>query len=155
MALDNNNTEENSRERIDSMDKKKKALRLLSKEMCERRNANLQKKDYIVTLHHRGMMMFGDEDGSRMAPDTFGQHRVMSLAEIGVLLTKGLTYWTHPDLSNPNVNNEDIPHDEKKWGTYEDIVIEPLAEHLEKSYVESSKMGYFETNRRIQNGEFD
>jgi hypothetical protein len=58
-------------------------------------------------------------------------------------------FWEHPDLLDDRSNAEEIPHEEKKWGRYSNIVIEPLSAELEKSYLKASDEGFFKTHRQI------
>ena len=50
-------------------------------------------------------------------------------------------------------NAEEIPFEEKKWGRYEEVIIEPFTEELEKSYVAGSKDGFFKMQRHFHDYE--
>ena len=65
-------------------------------------------------------------------------------------------FWIHDSLTKGKKLTkkliDNIPYEEKKWGIYRDIVIEPLSENLEKSYLEGVEKGFFESWRHIRDG---
>ena len=108
---------------------------------------SLNRKDYLLTVYQRGDegMSFGNLD-RQVLPKRFWT--ACSLNEIGEYIEMMKTgFWTHPDMDNPKVNHDDIPYDEKKFGQYYNLTIEPLDEQLEKEYMKASEDGFFEMQR--------
>ena len=63
-------------------------------------------------------------------------------------------FWGHEEgLSKKEI--KDYPYEKKKWGRNWNVVIEPLSEEMEKDYIGSSKLGFFESWRRIHQSESD
>ncbi len=63
-------------------------------------------------------------------------------------------FWLHEKgLSKKEIKN--YPYEKKKWGKYWNVVIEPLSEEMEKSYLDGSKKGFFESWRRIHKRDMD
>ena len=61
-------------------------------------------------------------------------------------------FWEHDEgLSKKEI--KDYPYEKKKWGINWNVIIEPLSEEMEKSYLSASKEGFFESWRMIQEGE--
>ena len=112
----------------------------------------LKRKDYILTILQTGDVDMSSGDPNRQA-DTRRFWTACSLEEISEYIDKMKTsWWSHPDLKKGSkVKEKDIPFEEKKWGIYTYIKIEPLSEELEKSYVNASKEGFFETHRQHNN----
>ena len=110
----------------------------------------LESKDYILTVYQTGCRVVSDDDSNRQVdPRRF--YVVCSLSEIPDYISKMQgSWWTHPDLHNPEVNAEDIPFEEKQWGVYRDIRIEPLNAEFEKSYLEASASKFFKTWRQVK-----
>jgi hypothetical protein len=123
------------------------------KELCERygleeraeRKENLERKDYILTIHQSPDPFMGRADNSRMV-EYRRYWKPASLIEVQEEIeTMKRGFYTHPDLDpNSGVNRADIPHEEKKWGIIHDMTIEPLSEEKEKDYLSASKSGFFE-----------
>jgi hypothetical protein len=115
---------------------------------------NLKEKNYIITAYLEGDMNFSFGDPNRMVgPRRF--YAVVSLEEIpDYIKWMKEPFWIHEShtedkkLTKKEIKN--IPFDEKKWGIYSDIRIEPLSENLEKSYLEAVEKGFFETWRNIR-----
>ena len=129
---------------IQSMDKYFSRIRKQRDEI----DGRLDRKDYILTVTESGdEAMSSGEHERKVFPNWFWT--TCSLREIPDYITKMQTsWWKHPDLKKGSkVKAKDIPFDEKKWGIYNNIVIEPLSEELEKSYLEASKDGYFKLHR--------
>ena len=67
-----------------------------------------------------------------------------------------LSSWIHESLTKGNKLTKkeikNIPYEEKKWGIYRDIVIEPLSEDMQKSYLDGVEKGFFESWRHIRDG---
>ena len=114
----------------------------------------LKKKDYLLTVNQTGDKMMSGGDGKRQAP-TIQMRFACSLEEIPEYIKfMKVSWWQHEDLKKGSkVNPKDIPYEEKRWGIYSDILIEPLSKELEKSYLDASKEGIFETHRLIRNHE--
>ena len=113
-------------------------------------NKQLDRKDYILTVTEIGdEAMSSGEHKRKVFPNWFWT--TCSLREIPDYIAKMQgSWWQHPDLKKGSkVKAKDIPFDEKKWGLYNSIVIQPLTEELEKSYVKASKEGYFKLHREM------
>ena len=115
----------------------------------EARDKRLNQKDYLITATTTGCehMSFGKSE-RKIFPQLY--RVTVSLNEIEEyirMMKRG--FWEHPDLLDDRSNAEEIPHEEKKWGRYSNIVIEPLSEELEKSYLKASDEGFFKTHRQI------
>ena len=112
-------------------------------------NKQLKKKDYILTVYETGdeMMSFGELD-KQIFPRRF--YVVCSLEEIPEYINyMKRPFWEHEKgLSKKEIKN--YPYEKKKWGRYWNVIIEPLSEEKEKSYLSASKEGFFETWRSIQ-----
>lgn len=115
----------------------------------EARDKRLNQKDYLITATTTGCehMSFGKSE-RKIFPQLY--RVTVSLNEIEEyirMMKRG--FWEHPDLLDDRSNAEEIPHEEKKWGRYSNIVIEPLSAELEKSYLKASDEGFFKTHRQI------
>jgi hypothetical protein len=115
----------------------------------EARDKRLNQKDYLITATTTGCehMSFG-KSKRKIFPQLY--RVTVSLNEIEEyirMMKRG--FWEHPDLLDDRSNAEEIPHEEKKWGRYSNIVIEPLSAELEKSYLKASDEGFFKTHRQI------
>jgi hypothetical protein len=114
----------------------------------------LKKKDYVLTVYTTGDPLMSSGDYERQCvPDR--SWTPCSLEEIPDYIKKMQTgFWTHPDLrKGSGVKPEDIPHKEKQWGIYYNIIIEPMSEELEKSYLDASEKGFFKSWRTISEEE--
>ena len=109
----------------------------------------LKKKDYVLTVYQTGDESLGSGDPKNMV-DIRRFYAVCSLEEIPDYIKSMKTpFWTHDKgLSKKEIEN--YPYEEKKWGKYRNIIIEPLSEELEKSYLGASKKGFFKSWRSIQ-----
>ena len=137
--------------------KNKKDLKEIDKKIdkqCDEINERLKKKDYVLTVYETGdeIMSNGDHE-KQIFPNRF--YAVCSLEEIPDYIKKMQTpFWTHEKgLSKKEIEN--YPYEEKKWGKYRNVIIEPLSEELEKSYLGASKKGFFKSWRRIHQSESD
>ena len=115
----------------------------------EARDKRLNQKDYLITATTTGCehMSLGKSE-RKIFPQLY--RATVSLNEIEEyirMMKRG--FWEHPDLLDDRSNAEEIPHEEKKWGRYSNIVIEPLSAELEKSYLKASDEGFFKTHRQI------
>ena len=113
----------------------------------------LKKKDYLLTVYQTGDPLMSSGDHTRqVTPKRF--YTTVSLGEMNDYITyMKQPFWTHPDLENPKVKEKDIPFEEKKWGIYWNIVVEPLSEELEKDYLSASAKGFFKSHRMISEKE--
>jgi|TARA_X000001036_G_C20532089_1_gene746657 hypothetical protein len=113
------------------------------------RDKRLNQKDYLITATTTGCehMSFGKSERKVFPNQYYATVSLNEIEEYIGMMKRG--FWEHPDLLDDKSNAEEIPHEEKKWGRYSNIVIEPLSEELEKSYLEASKEGFFKTHRQI------
>ena len=121
------------------------------KEQMEEINEQLKKKDYLLTLYQIGdELMSSGEDERQVEPRRF--YQVCSLEEIPEYIKSMKTpFWRHEKgLSKKEIKN--YPFDDKKWGRYWDVVIEPLSKDLEEDYLKGVKQGFFEDWRRFRDG---
>jgi hypothetical protein len=114
---------------------------------------NLKEKNYLITAYLEGDMYCSFGDPNRMVGSR-RYYAVVSLEEIPDYIKRlNQPFWNHEsytkDKKLTKKEIENIPFDEKKWGIYSDIRIEPLSEDLENSYLESVENGFFETLRNI------
>ena len=117
-------------------------------------NKRLKKKDYILTVYQTGERMLSHGDPARQVfPNMY--YVVCSLEEIPEYIEyMKKPYWEHEDgLSKKEI--KDYPYEKKKWGRNWNVVIEPLSEEMEKSYLSASKEGFFETWRMFHQEESD
>ena len=115
----------------------------------EARDEKLNRKDYLITAFVFGcdVMSFGKSERKISPRRYFVPVSLNEIEQYIGMMKRG--FWEHPDLKSDGSNADDIPHEEKKWGRYSNIVIEPLSEELEKDYVGSSKLGFFKNHREI------
>ena len=117
-------------------------------------NEQLKKKDYILTVYQTGdKMMSGGEYERQSELRRF--FAVCSLEEIPEYIEyMKKPFWEHDEgLSKKEI--KDYPYEKKKWGRNWNVVIEPLSEEMEKSYLSASKEGFFETWRMFHQEESD
>lgn len=130
----------------------------IMKEATKRHKAaknKLLEKDYILTVYQEGDLTMSGGNPERMV-DLRRFYVPVSLSEINDYMKFMTTsFWTHPDMTSGIKNEKDIPFEEKKWGRYSNIVIEPLSEELEKDYVGSSELGFFKHHREILHWELE
>ena len=108
---------------------------------------NMTEKRYVLTIYEDGdeLMSSGDKE-RQIFPRRF--YKICSTNELpGVLKSTQESFWTHPALLADHSNANEIPVEEKKWGIYTDVIIEPFTEELEKSYVSASESGFFKKKR--------
>ena len=139
------------------MEKKKRKTDIVEiekkqKEQMEEINEQLKKKDYLLTLYQIGdELMSSGEDERQVEPRRF--YQVCSLEEIPEYIKSMKTpFWRHKKgLSKKEIKN--YPFEDKKWGRYWNVVIEPLSKEMEEDYLEGVKEGFFESWRRISDDE--
>ena len=106
-------------------------------------------QNYLLTIFTVGCkLMSGGNTKREVLPQR--SYTVVSVNEIDQY-TKFLKqpFWTHPNVDENTSEDEqnDIPFEEKKWGRYSNIIIEPLSKDLEESYLNKVKEGFFEPYR--------
>ena len=111
-------------------------------------NEQLQRKDYILTVYQIGDKSLSNGDPERQVRMT-NWYVVCSLEEIPNYIKKMKTSFWYPPKGLSEKERKDYPFEKKKWGKYWNVVIEPLSEEMEKSYLSGSKEGFFESHRRI------
>ena len=112
-------------------------------------NKRLKKKDYILTIYQTGDKVMSNCNHERQIfPRRY--YAVCSLEEIPDYIKSMKTpFWEHEKgLSKKEIEN--YPYEKKKWGRNWNVIIEPLSEEKEQSYLSASKEGFFETWRSIQ-----
>ena len=120
-------------------DRRQKQLKETKKKMDEKR--------YVCTIYQEGDELMSEGDWKRQAMMR-RMYSVCSTNEVIELLEcTHQTFWTHPDLLADHSNANEIPVEEKKWGIYTDVIIEPFTEELEQSYLAGSKNGFFKMQR--------
>jgi len=134
--------------------KNKKDIEELKKErtkQIDEINEQLKKKDYVLTVYQTGDKTMSMSDRERQV-NPYRFYVVCSLEEIPEYIEyMKKPFWTVPDgLSKKEIKN--YPHEKKKWGRHRKVVIEPLSEEMEKDYIGSSKLGFFESWRVIRDG---
>ena len=132
----------------------KKEFEKLDKKYDKEIDERLKKKDYILTVYQRGD--FGMSNGEyEREVDTRRFYVVCSLEEIPEYIEyMKKPFWEHDEgLSKKEI--KDYPYEKKKWGRNWNVVIEPLSEEMEKSYLSASKEGFFETWRMFHQEESD
>ena len=110
---------------------------------------NMNEKRYVCTIYETGdeLMSSGDRE-RQIFPRRF--YKICSTNELpGVLKFTQESFWTHPALLADHSNANEIPVEEKKWGIYTDVIIEPFTEELEQSYLAGSKDGFFKQQRQF------
>ena len=109
----------------------------------------LKKKDYVLTVYQTGDEMLSDGDQERQVL-TRRYWVVCSLEEIPEYIKyMKQPFWEHESsLSKKEIKN--YPDDQKRWGRYYDLVIEPLSKDMEENYLSGSKGGFFKTWRMIR-----
>tara|TARA_B110000503_G_scaffold13049_1_gene17764 strand:+ start:33 stop:473 length:441 start_codon:yes stop_codon:yes gene_type:complete len=128
---------------------KKRSDRFMNEKLPEI-NKKLDKKDYVLTVLQVGDSLMSGGNIEREV-DVKRFYTPVSLKEIPEYISYMETsFWTHPDIKNPKVKSKNIPFEEKKWGRYTNVLIEPLTKELEESYLDASKKGFFKTWRMIR-----
>ena len=128
------------------LDKKIESAKLQKEEIKK----NLMSKDYLVTVFETGdqTMSTGDHERQDVPRRTY---QVASLLDLPDIIGKmQIGYWRHPDLKEDLSNAEEIPFEEKMWGIYAGVIIEPFTKELEQSYLDKSKEGFFEKYRGFE-----
>ena len=118
------------------------------KEQCTEINAQLKKKDYLLTVYKTGDERFSRGNYEKQVfPQRF--YVACSLEEIPEYIEMmQKPFWEPPEgLTDKEIKN--YPFEKKKWGVYRNIIIEPLSKELEESYLDASKERFFETHRMI------
>ena len=110
---------------------------------------SMDEKRYVLTIYEDGdeLMSSGDKE-RQIFPRRF--YKICSTNELpGVLKSTQESFWTHPALLADHSNANEIPVEEKKWGIYTDVIIEPFTEELEQSYLAGSREGFFKKQRQL------
>ena len=117
-------------------------------------NKQLKKKDYVLTVFQTGDKGMSSGDHERQV---FPRRSwvVCSLEEIPEYISyMKKPFWEVPNgLSKKEIKN--YPFEKKKWGRHYNVIIEPLSEEMEKSYLDGSKEGFFESWRLIRDDDED
>ena len=137
-----------SMEEVKNKNEYEERMKEFEKEMDEI-NKQLKKKDYVLTVYQTGHKLMSGGDHERQV---FPRRSwvVCSLEEIPEYIEyMKKPFWEVPNgLSKKEIKN--YPYEKKKWGRHYNLVIEPLSEEMEKSYLDGSKEGFFETQRMIR-----
>jgi hypothetical protein len=117
-------------------------------------NEQLKKKDYVLTVFMTGDEMLSGGDHERQI-NPRRCYEVCSLEEIPEYIEyMKQPFWIPEEgLSKKEIKN--YPYEKKKWGRYSNVIIEPLSEEMEKSYLDGSKKGFFESWRLIRDDDED
>ena len=115
---------------------------------------NLERKDYLLTVYQTGDAVMSDNNPDRQVlPRRYFQR--VSLLELSKMIeTIEDGFWEHPDLKSDLSNRHDIPSNQRKMGIIYNIIVSPLSEELEKTYVESSENAFFENQRSFYEKDF-
>ena len=107
--------------------------------------ATMDEKRYFVTTYVTGhkFMSGGDTNRQVFPKETWSICSTNELIEL-MRFTKEPFWRNYTDLKD-----KDVPYEEKKWGIYQDIIIEPFTEELEKSYIKASKDDFFKMHREL------
>ena len=129
--------------------KEYKEMMIKTKQQSEVRNKTLNQKDYLITATTTGceIMSFGKTERKIFPRQHYATVSLNEIEEYIHRMKRG--FWEHKDLLDDFSNADEIPHEEKKWGRYSNIRIEPLSEELEKSYLNASEEGFFKMHRQI------
>ena len=116
--------------------------------IIKQRDECLSGKNYIVTGYQTGdKLMSGGDYKREVNPRRW--YSVVSIDELPEIISQmKYGFYQHKDIGT--TNEDEIPFKEKKWGMLYNIVIEPLSEELEKSYLDGSKKGFFKTYRELR-----
>ena len=137
----------NSKNKVKNKKDFKKVQKEYYKQIDETKE-RLKKKDYVLTVYQTGDKILSHGKPERQVKSN-RYYVVCSLEEIPEYIEyMKKPFWEHEEgLSKKEIKN--YPHEKKKWGRNWDVIIEPLSEELEKSYLSGSKDGFFERHRMI------
>ena len=123
-------------------------------EQRKKQKENLERKDYLLTVYQSGdeVMSAYDKDKQVLPRRYFQRVSLLELSKILETIEDG--FWEHPDLKPDFSNRHDIPSKERKYGVITNIIVSPLSEELEKTYVESSENAFFENQRSFYAKDF-
>ena len=123
-------------------------------EQRKKQKENLERKDYLLTVYQSGdeVMSAYDKDKQVLPRRFFQRVSLLELSKILETIEDG--FWEHPDLKPDFSNRHDIPSKERKYGVITNIIVSPLSEELEKTYVESSENAFFENQRSFYAKDF-
>ena len=129
--------------------KEYKEMMIKTTQQSEARNKTLNQKDYLITATTTGceIMSFGKTERKIFPRQHYATVSLNEIEEYIHRMKRG--FWEHKDLLDDFSNADEIPYEEKKWGRYSNIVIEPLSAELEKSYLNASEEGFFKMHRQI------
>ena len=123
-------------------------------EQRKKQKENLERKDYLLTVYQTGDAVMSDNNPDRQVLPRRYFQRVSLLELSKILETIEDGFWEHPDLKPDFSNRHDIPSKERKYGVITNIIVSPLSEELEKTYVESSENAFFENQRSFYAKDF-
>ena len=132
----------------------RKELQKRYEQQIDEINERLKKKDYVLTVCQTGDSSLSNGDREREVPIR-RFYVVCSLEEIPEYIKyMKQPFWSHDkNLTKKEIKN--YPFEKKRWGRYYNVVIEPLSEEMEKSYLSGSKEGFFESWRLIRDDDED
>ena len=112
---------------------------------------NIKNQKYLLTIYQIGCpLLSGDDIEKQVKPKRF--YECVSVNEIGNY-TRYLDqpFWLHPNVDKDTDDDEknNIPYEEKIWGRYSNVIIEPLSKDLEEQYLKGVKDGFFENCRNV------
>lgn len=111
----------------------------------------LDKKDYVVTVVQTGDPVMSSGDYERqVSPRRYYTHA--SLRELPHIISNmQRSFWVSKSnsLKDDLSNADEIDFEDKLWGINTRVVIEPMSEELEQSYLNASKGNFFVNHRRI------
>jgi hypothetical protein len=110
----------------------------------------LSKRDYIITFTQTGEERMSSFDYERQV-ESRRCYQVCSLEEIPKYIEYMKNgYWVPREKGLSKEELDNYPHEKKKWGVYEKIIIEPLSKELEDSYIDPKSRKFFQSWREIR-----
>ena len=116
-----------------------------SKELSSEILLNLNRKDYLITgyiVPDYGMSL-GNPDMMESPRQFYKPVNLFEIQDYITMMSDG--FWTHPDINKKD--EDDIPYNERKFGRYRKIIVEPLSEELEKRYLDRVDKDFFKIQR--------
>ena len=105
----------------------------------------MEEKRYFVTVYSCGdeQMSNGKKEKQVSPKMTYHICSTLELRDIIKFTYRG--FWeNHTDKED-----KDVSFEEKKFGLYHEVKIEPLTKEMEESYIKASKDGFFEIQRKL------